>query len=376
MLGASSALVGTCGPFTDVTDAAFCPFVLEIFTLEITTGTTPTTYDPAGHVTRLQMAAFLSRAVDGVLTRGGRRALSKKFWTPQNAQVLGLTTIPTSGGQIVRARSDGTDVWVSDSSDGKVFRVRGSDGRLLETWTGAANAWSIVVAAGAVLVTGVGFGPGSLYRIDPAQAAGSVTTVATNLPGQPFGAVFDGGRIWTANFGSPPSISIVTPGSSLPWSVATVTTGFAGPEGVIYDGSNVWVADTSGGALKKTDPDGVVLQTVSLGFAPRGPVFDGVNIWVTNAEDNAIGVYRASSGAQLAILTGNGLSVPLEGAFDGSRYMATNSSGPGSVSLWKAADLTPLGSFAMPASSGPDGVCSDGLNFWIVLRIPNQLARF
>ena len=57
--GAGSALLGVCGPFTDVSDAAFCPFVLEIFTLGITTGTSPTTYDPTSSVTRLQMAAFL-----------------------------------------------------------------------------------------------------------------------------------------------------------------------------------------------------------------------------------------------------------------------------------------------------------------------------
>jgi hypothetical protein len=36
--------------------------VLEVFYLGITTGTSPTTYDPASNVSRLQMAAFLSGA--------------------------------------------------------------------------------------------------------------------------------------------------------------------------------------------------------------------------------------------------------------------------------------------------------------------------
>ena len=71
--GASQRLFGTCGPFTDVAADAFCPFVLEIFYLGITTGTSPTTYDPTANVSRLQMAAFLSRTVDGVLKRGSRR---------------------------------------------------------------------------------------------------------------------------------------------------------------------------------------------------------------------------------------------------------------------------------------------------------------
>src|SRR5262245_44570096 len=92
-LGATSALLGLCGPFTDVAADVFCPFVLEIFYLGITTGTTATTYDPAANVTRLQMAAFLSRTVDGVLKRGSRRAALDQFWSTQNSSVLGLTTV-------------------------------------------------------------------------------------------------------------------------------------------------------------------------------------------------------------------------------------------------------------------------------------------
>ena len=61
--GAAGGVLGTCGPFTDAAADAFCPFVLEIFYLGITTGTTATTYDPGANVSRLQMAAFLSRTV-------------------------------------------------------------------------------------------------------------------------------------------------------------------------------------------------------------------------------------------------------------------------------------------------------------------------
>src|SRR6266498_2456724 len=96
LLGASSALFGLCGPFTDVAADAFCPFVLEIFYLGITTGTTPTTYDPTSNVNRLQMAAFLSRTVDGVLRRGSRRAALRQFATPQVGDFLAMTTVGSS----------------------------------------------------------------------------------------------------------------------------------------------------------------------------------------------------------------------------------------------------------------------------------------
>jgi hypothetical protein len=92
--GGLSAALGACGPFTDVTDGTFCPFVLEIFFLGITTGTSPTTYDPTSTLTRLQMAAFLSRTVDSVLKRGVSRAAVRKFWAPQDSSALALTTVP------------------------------------------------------------------------------------------------------------------------------------------------------------------------------------------------------------------------------------------------------------------------------------------
>src|SRR5499425_3919137 len=174
VLAGAVSVLGVCGPFTDVSDAVFCPFVLEIFYLGITTGTTATTYDPASPVSRLQMAAFLSRTVDAALKRGSRRAALDQFWTSQNATVLGFTTL---GGTQQLIRSDGADVWVPNSDS--VSRVRASDGKLLETWTGATAARSVVVAMGRVLVAGE-TDPGRLYRIDPSQVAGSVTIVASN----------------------------------------------------------------------------------------------------------------------------------------------------------------------------------------------------
>src|SRR6266545_685685 len=167
--GAGHSLLGLCGPFTDVSDGAFCPFVLEIFYLGITTGTTPTTFDPAASVTRLQMAAFLSRTVDGVLKRGGRRAAISQFATPQNPTVIATTTVGAGPSWV---ETDGADLWVVGSVSETVTRVRSSDGRLLETWTGADGALGAVVAMGRVLVTGA-LSPGRLYAIDPTQPAGA-----------------------------------------------------------------------------------------------------------------------------------------------------------------------------------------------------------
>ena len=368
-LGASGGLFGVCGPFTDTAADAFCPFVLEIFTLGITTGTTPTTYAPGDSVTRLQMAAFLSRAVDRALSRGSRRAVSERFWSPRSAGSLGLTTIPSNPLMIA---CDGADVWIAHSAPGLVSRVRGSDGKLLETWTGATLAFLPLVAMDGVFVAGGG-NTGALYRILPNQPAGSVTTVAT-LGSYPAGIAFDGARIWTANIGSG-SVSIVTPGASLPWTVTNVTAGFSAPNGLAYDGANMWVTDFTEGTIFKLNENGGILKTVLVGTAPHRPVFDGTSIWVPNRDSDSVTVVRASNGAVLATLTGNGLKGPDSAAFDGERVLVTDALGD-AVSLWKAADLTPLGALATGASTTPRGVCSDGLNFWFTLSDIQSLARF
>ena len=370
MTGAGAALLGNCGPFTDVAQDVFCPFVLEIFYLGITTGTTATTYDPTSNVSRLQMAAFLSRTVDGVLKRGGRRAALDQFWTTQNSTVMGMTDVGTDPTLIA---FDGADVWVANEGTGTVSRVRASDGKLLETWTGATAAWGVLVAMGKIIVTGEGQ-PSSLYQIDPSAAAGVVTTVATNLGDNAQGISFDGTRIWVGNVSSS-SVSIVTPGASLPWTVTTVTTGFDGPVGTVFDGSNIWIADNTG-LLRKVDSSGAILQTVTLAVnGGEYPVFDGSNIWLPLSGGPALAVVRASTGAVLGTLTGNGIGADVkQAAFDGQRILVT-SYFANTLSLWKAADLTPLG-FVQMETIHPLGVCSDGVNFWIALNIGHAIARF
>ena len=367
--GAASYLAGICGPFTDVSDAAFCPFVLEVFYAGITTGTTPTTYDPATSVSRLQMAAFLSRTVDGTLKRAGRRTAMRQTWNTQNANALGVTTVGTSP---FGCEADGLDVWVTNISDASVSRVRAASGNFLGTWTGATNAREVLVAMGKVLVTG-GNTPGKLYRIDPTEPAGVVTTVASNLGIAPFGITFDGGRVWVANAGG--SVSIVTPGVAIPWAVTSVSTGFQGPIGSLFDGSNVWVTDFKANRLFKLDAFGAILQTVTVGTGGGLPAFDGTNIWVPNSNDNSVTVVRASSGAVLTTLTGNGQDMPFSAAFDGERVLVTSQNGD-AVSLWKAANLSPLESVFTGSITAPTGVCSDGIHFWIALQGSNHLARF
>ncbi len=361
---------GTCGgmtvtlPFTDVMGNPFFCQIAAAYFSGLTNGTTAITFSPTQTVTREQMAAFVTRTMDQSLKRGSRRAALNQWWTTTHPFLfgLGVTTISNSIGLI---QSDGADLWIPGPG-GIVSRVRASDAKLLETWTGATGGFGVLIAMGRVFVCGAE----NLYMIDPSQAPGPVTLVASNIGTLARSICFDGTRIWTANLGDPGSVSIITPGPTLPWAVTTVTNGFMGPTGIVYDGTNMWVADQDG-ALKKLDTNGNIIQSVLIN-SPSFPIFDGTNIWVPQGI-NALSVVRASSGTVLSTLTGNGLSNPVAAAFDGERILVTNRNG-GNLSLWKAADLTPIGTFPT-GDLEPYGVCSDGINFWIT-SIPNKLARF
>jgi hypothetical protein len=362
MAGGAVAIVqDQCGPFTDVSPA-LCPYVLEVYYLGITAGTSSTTYSPDAVMTRGQAAVFVAKGVNQALARSSRRAALGQWWTTESPDALGLTSVGAGPGACA---SDGTDVWTRVGAG--IARVRASDGALLETWGAVNPGGSVLIAMGRIFF--VSF-PGGLQMIDPAQPPGTASAVA-----QVNGArlAFDGERIWAADQ-TGFTVEIITPGPTLPWATTSVQLpgGTSEPTGILFDGSNVWVTTNPGRSLLRLDRYGDVLQTVFLGdeSAPAAPVFDGTNLWVPDLMGK-VNVVRTSDGTVIATLTGNGLDVPLASAFDGLRVLVTV---PNGVSVWNAADLSPIG--FTPIAGNPSVPCSDGINFWIPLATTGQLARY
>jgi hypothetical protein len=362
---------GSCGgatttvPFTDVAGSIFFCSIAEAFFSGLTNGTTATTYSPSQDVPREQMAAFITRTLDQSLVRDSRRAALNQWWTPLTPNNIKLTPVGHGPFGIV---SDGADLWIANYDSNTVSRVRASDGAYLGTWTGLTQPAAILAAEGLVFVTAEN---GTFYDLDPAQPPGAVVPQCQvgTLPRE---MTFDGFRFWTANDSG--SVSIV---SFDPLIVTTLTTGFSHPYGIIFDGSNIWVSDPGDLKLKKLDSNGNILLSAD-GCGGEFPAFDGTNIWVPGTFlSHTVFVVRAKgalSGTVLAQLTGNGLTSPVQAAFDGVRILVTNQDD--SVSLWKASDLTPLGSFPTGAGTQPGGACSDGINFWISLFSGSAIARF
>ncbi len=363
--GATRIVQDQCGPFTDVTPA-FCPYILELYYLGITAGTSATTFSPDDPLTRGQGAVFIAKGLNQSLARSSRRAALGQWWTTTPHWDVGLGVV-TVGTHPIGIASDGADLWVANQADSTVARVRASDGKVLDTWTNVNNATCVLVAMGRVFVTS---GVGPLMMIDPSQPPGPVTTVAAL--GISAGITFDGSKIWVANNGG--SVSIVTPGPSIPWAITNVTTGFATPEGVLFDGTNIWITDYQVGTLLRLDASGAILQTVPVGLGASFPAFDGENIWVPNWLDDSVTVVRASTGEIVTTLSGLPES-PSSVAFDGARMLVT-SYNANAVSLFRAADFTALGSFPTGDASHPLIACSDGNGFWLSLSNIGQIARY
>jgi hypothetical protein len=360
-------------PFMDVASSPFFCQIAGAYFSGLTVGTSATTFTPSQPVSREQMTAFITRTQDTTLRRAACRAALGQWATPVGLLPTAMTTVGVGPKSV---QSDGADLWVANETSDSVSRVRASDGKLLGTWTGADFAQSVLVAMGRVFVTG-GLGSSSkLYMIDPTQAPGPVTTVSDSLGDDAEEMTFDGQRIWTANDNS---VSIVTPGPSLPWATTTIPMS-ANIGGIIFDGFNIWVTNFSDNTVVKLDSNGSVIQAVPVTGLPAGsPAFDGTNLWIPAISPSAVTVVRASNGTVLATLTGNGLSDPKAGAFDGERmlFVCPNTK---KISIWKATSLTPMGSFSTESNVFPTGVCSDGLNFWITLlsqvSASGKLARF
>lgn len=355
-------------PFTDIGDCGvFAAPIAEAYLTGLTSGTSATTFDPKQPVDREQMAAFITSTLDSSVSRTVRWAALNRFAIPAGIDQMATTA---TGGVLMHVLSDGRDVWVADSASGRVLKIQSNTGRILETWTGAPGAFSMVAAMGKILVIS---NTGALYQIDPQNDPGDVQTIPLTAPllSGPTSIVFDGRRLAVIGYRG---VSFVEPKPKAAWSVTTHTGGFQALTGGLFDGSHLWVTDFEAGTLLELDGDANVVRTVAVGKNPMYPVFNGTNIFVPCFGDDAIAVVRAAKGALVAKISGNGLNGPESVAFDGQRILATNFLG-GTVSVWKSTNLSPLGTISMGADSFPTFVCSDGVDFFITLE-SGVLARF
>jgi len=174
---------------------------------------------------------------------------------------------------------DGASIWVGCSGDQFLFKVRPSDGAILDS---------------------------------------------IRISGNPTGLAFDGTNIWS----SADSSGMVnrTNGDTRTNTAFTVGSGNgSSPQAVAFDGTNVWVTSYADNTVIKIGLDGGTQGTYGVGSHPRSIVFDGANIWVANTGSSSVTKLRASDGAVLGAYSIAATPVCL--VFDGANIWAGTSAG-------------------------------------------------
>ncbi len=150
--------------------------------------------------------------------------------------------------------SDGTYLWVVDSSSGSVLKLKENDGTVLATYSVFTSS-------------------SSAYYI-----------------------VFDGSNMWVSSFYSGLAKVRASDGRILGYYDAGIS-----PIPMVFDGANIWATNILGNTVTKLRAtDGVKLGTFPAGNSPSHITFDGTNIWVTNGYTNNVTEIAASDGSILA----------------------------------------------------------------------------
>jgi YVTN family beta-propeller protein len=210
------------------------------------------------------------------------------------------------------------------------------------------------------------FTDGTLSKI--VVATGAVSTPTTGLS-QPVGIAFDGTNLWVANSGNNNNtVSEVRPSDG---AVLNTVGGFNGPHGVAFDGTKVWVTNSSTNTVSRINPAGTPAIDASaiVGNSPSGIAFDGSHLWVTNSGDGTVSEVDPITAAQV---TSTPVGTNPSGiAFDGQYLWVANT---GSNSLSKI-DPNSLTTFTFAVGASPVGVAFDGIHVWVTRPGTNSLTK-
>ena len=212
---------------------------------------------------------------------------------------------------------DGLNIWVTNSADGTVSKLRASDGAALGNFP---------------------------------------------VGGSPHGIAFDGSNVWVANTGDNTLTKLqASDGASL----GTFNVG-PGPLALAFDGTNLWVTNSGTNSISKINvSDGSVLGTFgSLNGNPHGLAFDGSSIWVGTARGVFKGSFIYRIGLDGTALGSFGNSDTFGVLFDGANIWELHANGSDAVLVKRSGtDGRQLGSFALFGT--PQALAFDGDNIWV-----------
>ena len=256
---------------------------------------------------------------------------------------------------------DGLNVWVTNSADGTVSKLRASDGLTLGTFAVGGSPHGIAFDGVNIWVANT-----TDNTLTKLQASDGASLGTFNVGPGPLALAFDGTNLWVANSGAHSISKInVSDGSVL----GTFGSLNGSPQALAFDGSSIWVGAargfSKGGFIYRFALDGSSLGSFGS-IEAFGMIFDGTNIWELHASSgDALLIKRGTDGTERDHFFLYGTPHAL--AFDGENIWAT--SGPSlqyhgnTVFKVRASDGLVVGT--VDIGGEPAGMAFDGVSMWI-----------
>jgi hypothetical protein len=259
---------------------------------------------------------------------------------------------------------DGTNIWVGNSSNNSLAKIRASDGTTLGIFNVGQQVNKLAFDGANIWVANAG--PGTVTKIRASDGANLGSFPAG--PGAD-GVAYDGANLWISN----PSANTVSKVRAFDGAnLGQIGVG-SFPIGVAYDGANIWVTNNNSGNVTKLNAStSTVVGTFAVtagGAGARGIAFDGANVWIA-ASGNVLTKLRVSDGANQGMFTlSNGTD---QVTFDGANIWVSHNSA-GAVSKIRTSDGAVLAVF--PLAGFPLGMSFDGANIWVANGAANSITR-
>jgi hypothetical protein len=285
-----------------------------------------------------------------------------KAWYPAN-NTIKISSFRDSAGTFHTLSSpsdmafDGENIWISETSANRVWKVRASDGQFQASYA--------VPSPGSLAFDGQriwanqqgGTTVNVIFASDGSPAMSPINTIGIN----PKSLAFDSWAMWEVTDGSV--------GRILSWSgggyYCYLSTG-NGNTGVAWDGKQgvAYVSNSTGSVTKYNGACQVIGTPIAVAGGPVGIVFDGTNMWTANAANGKVARITPAGGVSYYDVGGS----PQQIAFDGGNIWVTLGSG-GTVKKLAAfgSSMGTVSAVVSGCATGafPVGLAFDGASMWV-----------
>ncbi len=291
--------------------------------------------------------------------------LNNQYTYTAYSLVAQTTTYGGVGSEPIALTFDGANIWVANEGSNNVTKMQAANGSVVGTYPAGTNPDALAFDGASIWVAN-NMNPGYATKLSASNGSTLGSFFLGGADGFPYGIVFDGTYIWTANFGSSDVTKLASDGSI----VGSYSVGNS-PFGIVFDGTNIWTANHYQADVSKLlASNGSSVGTYAVGSLPIGMVFDGTNIWTANYNANTVTKLLASNGSLIGTYPVG--TSPWGIAFDGTNIWVSNYYGNNVTEL-----LASNGSMVAtyPVGSGPTGMVFDGTSIWVANSSSNNVTR-